>query len=71
MKPLSNKSRAVLAYIQDFIGKYRYPPTYEEIRQGVGLSSKSLVDYHLTALEEHKLITRQPQKPRGIKLRTT
>ena len=43
-----------------------YAPTLEEIRIGMGLSSKSVVAYHLTALEEEGYIWREPGKVRAI-----
>jgi len=66
MKPLSTKSLTVLEFLRGFILKNHYPPTYEEIRAGLGLSNKSLVDYYLETLEEHQLITRQRFKSRRI-----
>jgi repressor LexA len=68
MKPLTTKQQAILNFIQDFMTKHHYPPTYEEIRCGLGLSTKSLVDYHLTALEEAGLISRDRATPRGLRL---
>jgi repressor LexA len=43
------------------------PPTMEEIRAGLGLSTKSLVAYHLRALEAAGLIERTRQVSRGIR----
>lgn len=68
MKPLTVKQQAILTFIQDFMARQHYPPTYEEIRSGLGLSTKSLVDYHLTALEEAGLISRDRATPRGLRL---
>src|SRR5512145_3426406 len=68
MRPLTTKQQAILSFIQDFMLKHHYPPTYEEIRCGLGLSTKSLVDYHLTALEEAGFISRDRATPRGLRL---
>ena len=68
MKPLTTKQQDILRFIQDFMARHHYPPTYEEIRSGLGLSTKSLVDYHLTALEEAGLIGRDRATPRGLRL---
>jgi repressor LexA len=43
------------------------PPTMDEIRAALGLSTKSLVSYHLKALETAGLIERTPQVSRGIR----
>lgn len=66
---VSDKQREMLAFIEEFVGKNGYPPTYEEIRVGLHISSKSLVNYHLEALENAALLSRSPNTPRGIRLR--
>lgn len=66
---VSEKQRELLAFIEEFVGKNGYPPTHEEIRMGLNLSSKSLVNYHLEALENAALLSRSPNTPRGIRLR--
>ncbi len=68
MKPLTGKQQAILNFIEEFVATRHYPPTYEEIRVGLGLSTKSLVDYHLTALEEAGYIRRDRLTPRGLRL---
>lgn len=65
---ISHKQKKMLAFIEDFVGENRYPPTLEEIRTGLNISSKSLVNYHLTALESAALLSRSPNKSRGIRL---
>lgn len=68
MKTISAKQQAMLTFIEGFVADRGYPPTYEEIRVGMNLSTKSLVDYHLTALEEAGKIQRDPLTPRGLRL---
>jgi repressor LexA len=68
MKPLTSKQQQILRFIEDFMARHHYPPTYEEIRSGLGLSTKSLVDYHLTALEGAGFICRDRATPRGLRL---
>lgn len=58
----------ILEFVSVFLDENGYPPTYDEIRDAVGLSSKSHVDYYLAALEEDGLIERQPRTPRGLRL---
>ncbi len=65
---VSDKQKEMLAFIEDFINHNGYPPTYEEIRVGLNISTKSLVNYHLAALENAGLLTRSPNTPRGIRL---
>ena len=62
------RQEQVLEFVEDYVGGYGYPPTYDEIREAVGLSSKSHVDYYLQALEQQGLIERTPRTPRGLRL---
>lgn len=65
---ISDKQKEMLAFIENFVGKNGYPPTHEEIRTGLNISTKSLVNYHLEALEGAALLSRSPNTPRGIRL---
>lgn len=65
---ISDKQKEMLAFVEDFAGKKGYPPTLEEIRTGLNISTKSLVNYHLEVLESAGYITRSPNTPRGIRL---
>jgi repressor LexA len=64
----SNKQQQILTFIEQFLEQNGYPPTYEEIRVGLNFSSKSLVNYHLEALEEAGRLTRSPHTTRGLRL---
>jgi repressor LexA len=68
MKSLSRRQNEIHSFIAAFIGKNGYPPTHEEIRQGLEMSTKSLVNHHLRALEKKGFIEREPDTPRAIKL---
>ncbi len=65
---VSHKQKEMLAFIENFVEENGYPPTLEEIRVGLEVSSKSLVNHHLEALERANLITRAPNTSRGIRL---
>jgi len=65
---ISAIQREMLAFIKDFVAKHGYPPTHEEIRVGLDISTKSLVNYHLAALQEAELLSRAPNTPRGLRL---
>lgn len=58
----------VLDFVEAFVHENGYPPTYDEIRESVGLSSKSHVDYYLGLLEHDGLLERAPRTPRGLRL---
>lgn len=65
---ISDKQKQMLAFIETFVGRNGYPPTLEEIRAGLRISTKSLVNYHLEALAGASLLSRSPHTPRGIRL---
>jgi len=68
MGRLSKRQDEMHGFIADFVNRKGYPPTHEEIRQGLKMSTKSLVNHHLKALESKGVIEREPDTPRGIKL---
>jgi repressor LexA len=68
MKRLSQRQREMHSFIEDFVNSKGYPPTHEEIRRSLKMSTKSLVNHHLKALERKGLIQREPDTPRGIRL---
>ena len=63
-----NRRDRVLEFVKVYMDNNGYPPTFSEIRDAVGLSSKSHVDYYLGALEKEGLIQRTPHTPRGLRL---
>lgn len=58
----------VLGFLHSYVAENGYPPTFDEIKQSVGLSSKSHVRYYLDALVQDGLIERMPRTPRGLRL---
>lgn len=58
----------VLRFVSSFVQANGYAPTYDEIAASVGLSSKSHVDYYLSALEAAGAIQRKPWTPRALRL---
>lgn len=58
----------ILQYVEAYCDENGYPPTFDEIRLAVGLSSKSHVDYYLRSLEEEGLVERTPHTPRSLRL---
>jgi repressor LexA len=65
---LSDRQREMFAFIEAFVEENGYPPTYEEIRVALGISTKSLVHHHMDALEGAGYLARMPNTPRGIRL---
>ncbi|MCO5215086.1 MAG: transcriptional repressor LexA [Thermomicrobiales bacterium] len=68
MKKLSERQQAVLDYIAAFLDQNDYPPTIRDIKNDLGISSTSVVDYNLKVLEERDLIRRNRNISRGIEL---
>jgi len=58
----------ILEFIRNFVEEKGYAPTQGEIQKALDMSSRSVVDYHLKALEEEGLITREPEVARGIEV---
>ncbi len=65
---LSAKRRQIVDFILQFMEERGYPPTVRDIQGGCGISSTSVVDYHLKVLEKEGYIRRDPEVSRGIEL---
>lgn len=68
MKRRSDKQERILAFLRDFLDQHDYPPSIRDIQAGCAISSTSVVDYNLKALESKGLIQRDREISRGIKL---
>lgn len=67
MNELADRTRRVL----DFLTRAKEAgesPTVREIKSGTGISSSSVVEYHLGKLEGIGFIERRPRQARGIRL---
>jgi repressor LexA len=67
-KKLSKRQEAMLGYIEEFIDQHAYPPTIRDIQRDLDISSTSVVDYNLNALEQRNFIRRNRNISRGIEL---
>jgi len=65
---LSERQENILNCIQTFILNNGYPPSIREIGEAVGISSTSVVNYNLNALQRAGMIERDKTVSRGIKL---
>lgn len=65
---LSSKRREILSYIEERLRTTGYPPSVREIATACNLQSPSSVQFHLKALQEQGYITRDPSKPRALKV---
>lgn len=65
---LTPRQRDALRVIKEHIALHDYPPTFDEIREAMGLSSKSGVKRLVDALVERGLIHMRPGRARSIAL---
>ncbi len=71
MSELDKHQRRILRFIERYENQNGRTPSYEEIRQGTGMSSKDHVYRDVQALEEQHYVRREPSISRGISLLRT
>lgn len=67
-KSLSAKQQSILRFIRDFLREKDYPPSIRDIQEGCNISSTSVVDYNLKALERMGFLRRDREVSRAIEL---
>ena len=65
---MTERQRAILEFLHEYVDEHGYPPTVREIGEAVGLRSPSTVHAHLAQLERAGALRRDPTKPRAIEL---
>ena len=65
---LTRRQRQVFDFIRAKIEAHNVPPSYDEIKQAVGLKSKSSVARIIDELEERGAIRRLPGRSRSIEI---
>ena len=68
VKGLSPKQQKILGFLRQFIREKDYPPSIRDIQLGCEISSTSVVDYNLKALERLGYIRRDREVSRAIEL---
>lgn len=63
---LTKRQREVYDFIHQFVEKHGYSPSFEEIGEGMGLSSLATVHKHLTNLEKKGMLKRDYNRSRSI-----
>ena len=69
MKKLTDRQRKVLQFIEDYIQTHGYPPSYDDLGNGMGISTKAVYDRvqalvrkgHLVYLENRSRTLRIPK----------
>jgi repressor LexA len=64
----SERQSKILSFLRTFMLDNGYPPTIREIGEAVGISSTSVVNYNLDALQRQGCIYRDRTVSRGIRL---
>jgi repressor LexA len=67
MKPLTDRQRLVLNFVEEFCRRQGYPPTVREVAAHFGVQPRAAVD-HLTALKRKGYLHREPGRSRGLAL---
>ena len=65
---LTQKQRDLLILIDKRIKAVGVPPSYDEMKDSLGLASKSGIHRLITALEERGFLRRLPNKARAIEV---
>ena len=64
----TDKTVRILRYIEHFLGANGYAPSLQDIMDGCGISSKSVVASNLGKLEQRGKLRRKPGTARSITL---
>jgi len=67
MKPLTDRQRLVLTFVEEFCRRQGYPPTVREVAAHFGVQPRAAAD-HLTALKRKGHLHREPGRSRGLTL---
>ncbi len=63
---ITKRQRQVYDFIANFVQTHQYSPSFEEIGEGLGLSSLATVHKHVTNLEKKGLLKRDYNRSRSI-----
>jgi len=65
---LTRKQKELLVLIKDRLGAEGVPPSFEEMKEAIGLKSKSGIHRLITGLEERGFIKRLPHRARALEI---
>lgn len=68
VEPLTERQRAVLAFLRETLQRHGLPPTRSEIAEALGFRSPNAAEDHLRALARKGAIELLPGASRGIRL---
>jgi repressor LexA len=67
MKPLTDRQRLVLNFVEEYCRRQGYPPTVREVAAHFGVQPRAAAD-HLAALKKKGHLHREPGRSRGLSL---
>src|ERR1700721_2472342 len=65
---ITRRQRELYDFISRFVAEKQYSPSFEEIKEAMGLNSLATVHKHITNLEKKGLLTRDYNRSRSIDL---
>lgn len=65
---LTKKQHQVLKFLSQFTEVHGYPPSYEEIAQGIGTRSRGSISKHINSLVEKGFLTKHHDKARSLEV---
>lgn len=65
---LTSAERAMMGFLARYIRQHQYAPTIREIREGLGISSPSVVFCRLQRLQLRGLVAREPGRSRALRI---
>ena len=65
---ITRRQRELYDFLSRFVSEHGYSPSFEEIKEGMGLSSLATVHKHVTNLEKKGLLSRDYNRSRSIDL---
>lgn len=66
--PPTKRQRDLLNFIQKFIDAHGYPPSYREIKDGLGYTSLGTVSQHIDALVERNILQKKYNYGRTLEI---
>ena len=66
---LTRKQHELLLYINDYLERFGVSPSFDEMKDGLGLKSKSGIHRLITGLEERGFIYRLPHRARALEVK--
>ena len=65
---ITPKQKELLSFIKEYLAEHGVTPSYDEMKDGLGLHSKSGIHRLVSGLEERGYITRLPNRARAIEV---